>query len=71
MRFVYPFLAATVLAGSPALAFPVTVENCGRAITFDKPPSHAVVHDLDMSEMAFALHRQGPAIPLDSAAPEP
>lgn len=43
---------------APAFAFPVTVDSCGAKVTFDKPPSHAVVHDLNMSEMAFALHLQ-------------
>ena len=47
-------LALSLLA-TPALAFPVTVDNCGRTLTFDKAPDHAVIHDLNMSEMAFAL----------------
>ncbi len=50
-------LASLALAG-PASAAPVSVENCGRLVTFDHPPEHAVVHDLNMSEMAFALHLQ-------------
>ena len=50
-------LAGLLLAG-PVSAAPVTVENCGRPVTFDHPPEHAVVHDLNMSEMAFALHLQ-------------
>ena len=45
------------LAG-PALAYPVTIDNCGSKLTFDRAPKHAVVHDIDMSEMAFALHLQ-------------
>lgn len=51
-------LVAPLLLGAPALAFPVTVENCGRTLTFDKAPERAVVHDLNMSEMAFALGLQ-------------
>ena len=47
-------LAASAFA-APALAFPVTVENCGRTLTFDHAPERAVVHDLHLSEMAFAL----------------
>lgn len=54
--------ATVVLAASlftaPAHAFPVTVENCDRTLTFDAPPKRAVVHDLNMSEMAFALGLQ-------------
>ena len=49
---------AAALAATSAHAFPVTVENCGRTLTFDKAPTHAVVHDLNMSEMAFALGLQ-------------
>ncbi len=41
-----------------ALAYPVTIDDCGAKLTFDKAPTHAVVHDVDMSEMAFALHLQ-------------
>ncbi|MAU97658.1 MAG: ABC transporter substrate-binding protein [Fulvimarina sp.] len=51
------FLTPLVLT-APALAYPVTVENCGRTLTFDEAPSHAVIHDLNMSEMAFALDLQ-------------
>ncbi|KQT52642.1 MULTISPECIES: ABC transporter substrate-binding protein [unclassified Aureimonas] len=51
-------LAAPLLLVAPALAFPVTVENCGRTLTFDAAPRRAVVHDLNMSEMAFALGLQ-------------
>ena len=45
------------LAG-PAVAYPVTVNNCGTKLTFDRAPTHAVVHDIDRGEMAFALHLQ-------------
>lgn len=43
---------------SAALAFPVTVDSCGASLTFDAPPTRAVVHDLNMAEMAFALGLQ-------------
>ena len=56
MRFL--IAAAAVLSAGPALAYPVRVENCGRPLTFDAAPQRAVVHDIDMSEMAFALHLQ-------------
>lgn len=42
----------------PALAFPVTVDSCGTPITFDEPPKRAVIQDINMSEMAFALDLQ-------------
>jgi iron complex transport system substrate-binding protein len=41
-----------------ALAYPVTIDDCGAKVTFDEAPRRAVVHDLDMSEMAFALRLQ-------------
>jgi iron complex transport system substrate-binding protein len=50
-------LALTILS-TPALAFPVTVESCGKPLTFDAAPKRAVIQDLNMSEMAFALDLQ-------------
>jgi iron complex transport system substrate-binding protein len=46
------------LAASAAFAFPVTVESCGKPISFDKAPERAVVHDINMAKMAFALGLQ-------------
>ncbi|WP_070963270.1 ABC transporter substrate-binding protein [Vibrio sonorensis] len=36
----------------------VTVESCGQPITFDAVPERMVVHDINMTEMAFALGLQ-------------
>lgn len=50
-----------LLLSSPfALAnpFPVTVDSCGKPITFNQPPQRAVINDLNMAEMAFALDLQ-------------
>ncbi len=38
--------------------YPVTVESCGRPLTFEEAPQRAVVHDLNMSEIMFALELQ-------------
>lgn len=46
------------LAASAALAFPVTVESCGVPVTFDSAPKRAVIQDINMSKMAFALGLQ-------------
>jgi len=46
------------LASSAALAFPVTVDNCGTPLTLEAAPKRAVIHDLNMTEMAFALGLQ-------------
>jgi iron complex transport system substrate-binding protein len=50
-------LAFAVLC-TPASAFPVTIDSCGRPLTFDTAPKRAVIHDINMSEMAFALGLQ-------------
>ncbi|MCO6051844.1 ABC transporter substrate-binding protein [Mesorhizobium sp. RP14(2022)] len=54
-------LSLATFWASAAFAFPVTVENCGAPITFEAAPKRAVIHDLNMAEMAFALDLQ-PAI---------
>lgn len=51
-------LAASLLLASAAHAFPVTVDSCGKPLTFDAPPKRAVIQDLNMTEMAFALGLQ-------------
>lgn len=41
-----------------ASGFPVTIESCGKPIVFTEAPKRAVINDLNMSEMAFALDLQ-------------
>ena len=48
----------SMLAATPAFAFPVTVDSCGTPLTIDAAPQRAVVHDINMAEMAFALGLQ-------------
>lgn len=57
MKYLAAPLIALFAAG-PAAAFPVTVDNCGKPLTVDAPPERLVVHDINMSEMAFALDLQ-------------
>lgn len=45
------------LLAAPAMA-QVTVDNCGEPLTFDATPERIVVHDINMTEMAFALGLQ-------------
>jgi len=45
------------LMAAPALA-QVTVDNCGTPLTFETTPERIVVHDINMTEMAFALGLQ-------------
>lgn len=47
-----------LFAAGPAMAHPVTVDNCGEPLTVEAPPERLVVHDINMSEMAFALDLQ-------------
>lgn len=57
MTRILTALAASLIA-TPALAFPVTVDNCGEKLTFEAPPSRMVTQDINISEMAFALGLQ-------------
>ncbi|WP_434052752.1 MAG: ABC transporter substrate-binding protein [Roseibium sp.] len=50
--------APLALLATSALAEPVTVDNCGTELTFAGVPERVVVHDINMSEMAFALGLQ-------------
>ena len=52
------FAGAAALMFGIAQADPVTVDNCGTPLTFDTTPERMVVHDINMSEMAFALDLQ-------------
>ena len=48
-------LLALLLTATPALAFPVTVQSCNRAVTFDAPPARAIANDVNLVEMMLAL----------------
>ncbi|WP_422040271.1 ABC transporter substrate-binding protein [Roseibium sp.] len=50
--------APLALLATSALAEPVTVDNCGTELAFASVPERVVVHDINMSEMAFALGLQ-------------
>lgn len=41
-----------------AKSFPVAVKSCGKVVTFTRPPQRAIINDINMAEMAFALHLQ-------------
>ncbi|MEM6616592.1 MAG: ABC transporter substrate-binding protein [Pseudomonadota bacterium] len=57
MKRILTALSFSLLA-STAMAFPVTVDSCGESITFDAAPERMVVHDINMTDMAFALGLQ-------------
>ncbi|NBE07903.1 ABC transporter substrate-binding protein [Paragemmobacter ruber] len=48
-----------MLAPLPALAYPVTVQSCNRAVTFDAAPKAAVANDVNLVEMMLALDLSG------------
>ncbi|MEM6941288.1 MAG: ABC transporter substrate-binding protein [Pseudomonadota bacterium] len=57
MKHLLP--AALVIATANSLAaHEVTVDNCGASLVFDEQPERLVVHDMNMTEMAFALGLQ-------------
>lgn len=51
-------MSAAILATTSAFADPINVDNCGETLTFDKVPERIVVHDMNMTDMAFALGLQ-------------
>ncbi|MEM7208649.1 MAG: ABC transporter substrate-binding protein [Pseudomonadota bacterium] len=53
------FASVFALAFSTAsLADAISVDNCGEQLVFDKIPERIVVHDINMTDMAFALGLQ-------------
>ena len=53
----------SALAGGAA-AQEVTVDNCGEPLVFDSKPERIVVHDMNMTDMAFALGLQDSVVGL-------
>ncbi len=49
---------ALCAAGVQAQTFPVTVDSCGDKLTFAAPPKAALIHDINMTDMALALGLQ-------------
>lgn len=61
MKKLFPYFALAMAVGATdalASGFPVTVDSCGRSVTFEEAPKNAVIHDQNMSQMAFALGLQ-------------
>ena len=49
-------LSAILLTiGTAALAYPVTVQSCGRTVTFDTVPARAASNDVNLTEMMLVL----------------
>ena len=57
IRHLLPASVAAVVA-SGAAASGITIDNCGDPLVFDTVPKRIVVHDMNMTDMAFALELQ-------------
>lgn len=57
-KLLVSLMAVMSVSVARAADFPVTIESCGTPVTFTAPPKRAIISDLNMSEMAFALHLQ-------------
>ena len=54
MRYLLPASIAVAFA-TAAASDGITVDNCGDPLVFDTAPERIVVHDMNMTDMAFAL----------------
>lgn len=57
-KVVFSLLLPITTAQAMTTQYPVTVGSCGTPLTIEKLPTHAVFHDINMTEMAFALGLQ-------------
>jgi len=57
-KMLISLMAVLSISAASAADFPVTIESCGTPVTFTAPPKRAIINDLNMSEMVFALHLQ-------------
>ncbi|WP_420583604.1 ABC transporter substrate-binding protein [Ruegeria sp.] len=57
MKQIWSVALITAMAGG-ASAHEVTVDNCGEPLVFETQPERLVVHDMNMTDMAFALGLQ-------------
>ena len=57
MRHLLPASLFAAFASS-AVAAGITVDNCGDPLVFETAPARVVVHDMNMTDMAFALDLQ-------------
>ncbi len=58
MKQTFALLAAAAMISTGALAEGITVDNCGAPLVFEQSPQKIVVHDMNMTDMAFALGLQ-------------
>ena len=58
MNKLFPLFLLLGCFSANSADFPVTINSCGKPVTFDRPPQRAIIHDINMAEMAFALKLQ-------------
>ncbi|MCL6282038.1 ABC transporter substrate-binding protein [Ruegeria sp. 2012CJ41-6] len=58
MKHIWSVALVSAMASSAATAHEVTVDNCGKPLVFETQPERLVVHDMNMTDMAFALGLQ-------------
>ncbi|WP_425082578.1 ABC transporter substrate-binding protein [Ruegeria arenilitoris] len=63
MKHIWSVALVTAMAGG-ASAHEVTVDNCGAPLVFEAQPERLVVHDMNMTDMAFALGLQNKIVGL-------
>ena len=52
LLLLFATASATAFASN---GFPLTIENCGRSQTFEKPVRNAIINNINMAEMVYAL----------------
>ena len=57
-KAIFSLILPIAAAHATTTQYPVTVDSCGTPLTIEKHPTHAVFHDINMTEMAFALGLQ-------------
>ncbi|GIA47051.1 putative ABC-type Fe3+-hydroxamate transport system, periplasmic component [Vibrio cholerae] len=57
-KVIFSLLLPITAAQATTTQYPVIVESCGTRLMIEKRPTHAVFHDINMTEMAFALGLQ-------------
>ncbi|MNM40161.1 Vitamin B12-binding protein precursor [compost metagenome] len=48
-------LLASTSTFAQATQYPLTIQSCNRQVTFNKAPTHALSHDINMTQMMLAL----------------
>ena len=63
-KILLAFILTVGMVTSFAAQGKITVDNCGERLSFDRTPQRLVIHDINMSEMAFALGLQSKIVGL-------